>query len=189
MAYENEANPNAGGPNNGGNGGNGDAGTVASNINPGLNGTGGPQAGLISQYVKDLSVENPNAPAVYQWPGQLQFDVQFKAEAQQLNDEVHEVLNTYNITATSEQGTAYIIEMVYSALVGARGLDEEGLRRFLFGETPRLVFPSIRLILGNLTRDAGFPPMLLEQIDFIGLYDQQKAAGNEPQDTPPTGNA
>jgi len=168
------------------NGTDADNGTVTTS---GLNGSGGPQTGLISHYVKDLSVENPNAPAVYQWPGQLKFDVQFKAEAQQINDEVHEVINTYNITASGEEGTAYIVELVYSALVGARGLNEEDLRRFLFGETPRLVFPSVRLILGNLTRDAGFAPMVLENIDFIALYDQQKASGNAPTDVPPTGNA
>lgn len=168
---------------------NGNEAENGNNVTSSLNGTGGPQAGLISQYVKDLSVENPNAPAVYQWPGQLKFDVQFKAEAQQLNDEVHEVINTYNITATGDEGTAYIVELEYCALVGARGLGEEELRRFLFGETPRLVFPSVRLILGNLTRDAGFPPMVLESIDFIALYDQQKAAGNEPTNTPPSGNA
>lgn len=158
-------------------------GTVKS-TDPMLNGTGGPQAGLISQYVKDLSVENPNAPAVYQWPGQLSFNVNFKAEADQLNDEVHEVICTYNITAKSEQGTAYIVELAYAALVGVRGLDEADLRRFLFAETPRMVFPAVHLILGNVTRDAGFPPMMMEPIDFLTLYDQQsKGEGAEAGST------
>jgi len=151
-----------------------DNGTITSQ-DPALNGAMGPQAGIISHYVKDMSVENPNAPDVFQWPGQFNFDIQFRAESRQLNEEVHEVLCTYNITAKADQGTAYIIELTYAALVGIRGLGEEQIRRFLFAETPRIVFPSIRLVLGNATRDAGFPPLVLEPIDFIGLYEQQGA--------------
>ncbi|WP_373489427.1 protein-export chaperone SecB [Blastomonas sp.] len=164
-------------------------GTVTSQ-NPGLNGSGGPQAGMISQYIKDLSVENPNAPDSYQWPGQLNFDVQFRAESRQLNDEVHEMLCTYTIAAKCEQGTAYLVELAYGALVGLRGLDEEQTRRFLFAETPRLVFPTIRLILGNAIRDAGFPPLVLEPIDFNALYEQQAQDPNFGAPVPPAeGNA
>ena len=107
-------------------------GTVNSQ-NPALNGASGPQAGLISQYVKDLSVENPNAPDSFQWPGQLSFDVQFRAESRQLSEEVHEMVCTYTIAAKAEQGTAYLVELAYGALVGIRGMDEEQVRRFLRG--------------------------------------------------------
>lgn len=155
-----------------------------------LNGAAGPQAGLISQYVKDLSVENPNAPDSYQWPGQLSFDVQFRAESRQLNEEVHEMLCTYTIAAKAEQGTAYLVELAYGALVGLRGMDEEQTRRFLFADTPRMVFPNIRLILGNVIRDAGYPPLVLEPIDFAGLYDQQSQDPNFGAAMPPAeGNA
>ena len=161
---------------------------LINSADPMANGAAGPQASLISHYVKDLSVENPNAPEVYQWPSQLGFDVNFKAESRQLNEEVHEVLCTYTVTAKADQGTAYIIELVYGALVGLRGLNEDDTRRFLFAETPRLVFPAVRLLLGQLTRDSGFPPMVLEPIDFIGLYDQQHGS-RSAGDGPPVGNA
>jgi preprotein translocase subunit SecB len=164
-------------------------GTVTSDSSA-LNGASGPQAGLISQYVKDLSVENPNAPDSFQWPSQLSFDVQFRAESRQLNEEVHEMLCTYTIAAKAEQGTAYLVELAYGALVGLRGLDEEQTRRFLFADTPRIVFPNIRLILGNVIRDAGFPPLVLEPIDFAGLYDQQSQdPGFGAAMPPPEGNA
>lgn len=167
---------------------NGDAGTVSI---PGGTPDGDEARGasLISHYVKDLSVENPNAPDVFQWPGQLTFDVQFKAESRQLNEEVHEVTCTYTIAAKTDQGTAYLVELVYGGLVGMRGLNEAETRRFLFAETPRMVFPSIRLILGQVTRDAGFPPMVLEPIDFIGLYEQQQDKAAPAAGTPPAGNA
>jgi preprotein translocase subunit SecB len=164
-------------------------GTVTSQ-NPLLNGASGPQAGLISQYVKDLSVENPNAPESFQWPGQLSFDVQFRAESRQLNEEVHEMICTYTIAAKAEQGTAYLVELAHGALVGIRGMDEEQTRRFLFADTPRMVFPTIRLILGNVIRDAGFPPLVLEPIDFESLYEQQSQDPNFGAPMPPAeGNA
>ena len=159
-------------------------GTVSSS-NPMLNGASGPQAGLISQYVKDLSVENPNAPDSFQWPGQLAFDVQFRAESRQLNEEVHEMICTYTIAAKAEQGTAYLVELAYGALVGIRSMDEEQVRRFLFSDTPRMVFPTIRLILGNVIRDAGFPPLVLEPIDFAALYEQQSQDPNFGAPMPP----
>jgi preprotein translocase subunit SecB len=132
-----------------------------------------PAAGIITQYVKDLSVENPSAPEVYQWPDQPKVDVQFNIGADPKGDEVHEVELKINITAAGDQGTAYIIELAYCALVGIRNIPEDQAHAFLYGEAPRIIFPFARRVIADAVRDAGFPPLMIEPIDFNGLYIQQ----------------
>ena len=74
------------------------------------------QVGVIAQYVKDLSFENPNAPAVYQWQGQPQTDVQFNIGAANVGQDLHEVTLKIDVAAKSEQGTAFQLELLYAGL-------------------------------------------------------------------------
>lgn len=134
-----------------------------------------PQVGVISQYVKDLSFENPNAPAVYQWQGQPQIDVQFNIGAFKLNDEVHEVTLKIDVAARSDQGTAFQVELVYAGLFGLRNIPEEQLQPFLLAEAPRILFPFARRVVADAVLDGGFPPLMLDPIDFGALYMQRAA--------------
>lgn len=137
-----------------------------------------PAAGLISQYVKDLSFENPNSPAVYQWTDQPRVDVQFNIGAQRVGDELHEVLLKLEVTATApaENKTAFQVELVYAGLFGIRNVPEEQIQPFLLTEAPRLIFPFARRVLADAVRDGGFQPLLLDPIDFNALYAQQGQA-------------
>lgn len=132
-----------------------------------------PVAGMVSQYVKDLSVESPNAPASYQWRDQPAIDLQFNIGANQVNDEMHEVELKVNVTAKGEQGNFYLVELSYCGLVGMRNLPEDQAHAFLYAEAPRILFPFARRVIADATRDAGFQPLMLEPIDFNGLYIQQ----------------
>jgi preprotein translocase subunit SecB len=134
-----------------------------------------PQVGMIAQYVKDLSFENPNAPVVYQWQGQPQIDVQFNIGAQTVGDDVHEVALKVDVTAMSADKTAFKVELVYAGLFGIRNVSEEQAQGFLLAEAPRLLFPFARRVLADAIRDGNFPPLLLEPIDFGALYMQQNA--------------
>ncbi len=134
-----------------------------------------PQVGVIAQYVKDLSFENPNAPAVYQWQGQPQMDVQFNIGSQNVGQDIHEVVLKVDITAKAAEGTAFQMELLYGGLFALRNIPEEQLQPFLLAEAPRLLFPFARRIIANATIDAGFPPLLLDPLDFAGLYMQQAA--------------
>jgi len=149
----------------------------------------GPAAGIISQYVKDLSVENPNAPASFQWTDAPQLDVQFNIAAKQVDNEIHEVELKISMTSKGEAGTAYIIELAYCGVIGMRGLAPEQMHAFTYAEAPRILFPFARRILADAVRDAGYPPVMLEPIDFNGLYVQQLAAQAEAAETTPMGNA
>ncbi len=135
-----------------------------------------PVAGVISQYVRDLSVENPNAPESFQWQDPPQIDVQFNISARQLSEEVSEIVLKIEIKSVCEAGTAFIVDLSYGGLVGMRNLDEATIHAFTYAEAPRILFPFARRVVADAVRDAGFPPLLLEPIDFNGLYQQQLQA-------------
>ncbi|GAA4214020.1 protein-export chaperone SecB [Sphingomonas endophytica] len=135
-----------------------------------------PAAGLISQYVKDLSFENPNAPAIYQEPQAPEINVQFDIGAAQVADEVHEVTLKIDVRATTGGKTAFIAELSYGGLFGLRNVPAEHVQPFLLGEGPRLLFPFARRVVADAIRDGGFPPLLLEPIDFNALFLQQAQA-------------
>lgn len=138
-------------------------------------GDGQPQIGLVSQYVRDFSAENPNAPDVYNWDGQPQIDIQVNIAVNRIAEDAHEV--ALSLTAKAEYGekVAFHIELVYCGLFAVRNVPEEQLHPFLFAEAPRIIFPFARRILADAVRDAGFPPLMLEPIDFHALYAQQRA--------------
>lgn len=133
------------------------------------------QVGVIAQYVKDLSFENPNAPAVYQWQGQPQTDVQFNIGAANVGQDLHEVTLKIDVTAKSEQGTAFQLELLYAGLFVLANVPEEQLQPFLLAEAPRLLFPFARKIIADAVVEGGFPPLRLDPIDFGGLYMQGAA--------------
>jgi preprotein translocase subunit SecB len=134
-----------------------------------------PQVGLLSQYVKDMSFENPNAPAVYQWQSQPQIDVQFNIGSQQLNDELYEVSLRIEIAAKADGNTAFQVELLYAGLFAMRNIPQEQLQPFLLAEAPRLLFPFARRVVADAVRDGGFPPLMLDPIDFASLYMQRAA--------------
>ena len=151
----------------------------------------GPQVGIISQYVKDLSFENPNAPAVYQWQGQPKIDVSFNIGSGQLNDEIHEVVLRVEVRAQTGDQTAFAVDLLYAGLVGMRNVPEEQVQPFMLAEAPRILFPFARQIINQVVQDGGFPPLLLEPIDFGALYVQRIAQqlGEEGSDVGAIGQA
>ncbi len=143
-----------------------------------------PAIGLISQYIKDLSVENPNAPRSYQLTGQPDIDVQFNINAAQIDGEVHEVALKITVQNRVEGTTVYIVDLTYCGLIGMRNVAEDQAHMFLYAEAPRILFPFARRIVADAVRDAGFAPMLLDPIDFQGLYFQQLAQRQAEGESP-----
>lgn len=129
-----------------------------------------PQAGLLSQYVKDLSFENPNAPAVYQWQGQPQIDIQFNIASGMVAEDAYEVVLKVEAKAVAADKVAFQVELSYAGLFALRNIPEDQLQPFLLAEAPRILFPFARRVLADAVRDGGFPPLLLEPIDFGQLY-------------------
>lgn len=151
-----------------------------------------PTVGLISQYIKDLSVENPSAPKSLQWQEQPRIDVQVNIASERVSEEVHEVELKLTVRADTDKGNLYLVELAYCGLVGIRNLPDEHAHGFLFAETPRLLFPFARSIIAEATQNTGFPPLMLEPMDFDSLYQQQlQARAAQQGDTAPApaGNA
>lgn len=149
---------------------------------PNGNGAGdseGIQVATLHQYIKDLSVESPSAPQVYQWQSQPSIDVQFHINVENVADEVREVSLKIEVAARSEQGTHFVVDLSYAGLFGFRNIPEEAMSPFLLAEAPRLLFPFARQIVAGATQDAGFPPLLLEPIDFGAAYMAQMQALQE----------
>lgn len=135
----------------------------------------GPAAGMISQYVKDMSFENPNAPAIYQaQAGQPKMDVGFNIGSTQVAEGVFEVVLKVDARAELDNGqVAFVVELAFAGLFGLRNVPTEHVQPFLLAEAPRLLFPFARRVIADAVRDGGFPPLLLDPIDFHAIYQQQ----------------
>lgn len=152
----------------------------------------GPAIGLISQYVKDLSFENPNAPHSYQWTSAPQIDVQFNIGSQPVADGVHETAIKIDISSKHDEGQAFVVDLTYAGLFGVRNVPADQVHAFMLAEAPRILFPFARRVIADAVRDGGYAPLLLEPIDFHGLYlaqQQQMAAAAEAGEAQPAGNA
>ena len=146
------------------------------------------QVSVVAQYVKDLSVENPSAPQVFQWQAQPALDVQFSLNADKVADDIHEVALKIEVSARSDNGVHFVIDLTYAGLFAIRGVPDEAIPPFLLIEAPRLLFPFARQIVAEAVTNTGFPPFMLEPIDFASIYmaqvqqlqEQQGGAGGEP---------
>ena len=147
-----------------------------------------PQVGILTQYTKDLSFENPGAPQSLQMDGQPRIEINVNVNARRAGDDVYEVELKIDARAFHEEATAFVVELLYAGLFALRNVPEEALEPFLVVEAPRILFPFARRIIADATRDGGFPPLLLEPIDFGSLYMAQQQAGANAG-TPAVGNA
>ena len=147
-----------------------------------------PQVMTIAQYIKDLSVESPSSPQAFQWQVQPQLEVQFNINVEKVADEIHEVILKIEVAARSDQGVHFLIDLSYAGVYGLRNIPEDALPPFLLVEAPRLLFPFARQIIADCSQNTGFPPLLLDPIDFGAAYmaqmqAQQVGNGGEPSES------
>lgn len=142
----------------------------------------GAQAATIAQYIKDLSAESPSSPQVFQWQTQPALDVQFGIHGNKVGDDVQEVILKVELTAKSDSGTHFIIDLSYGGLFAFRNFPEGAMPPFLLVEAPRLLFPFARQIIAETVQNLGFPPVLLDPIDFAAAYMSQAEAAQQAQD-------
>src|SRR4051812_11749076 len=135
-----------------------------------------PQVSILAQYIKDLSVENPSSPQVFSWQAQPGLDVHFNIAVNPAGENVHEVILKVEIAARSENGPHFMVDLSYAGLFGLRNLPEEALQPFILIEAPRLLFPFARQIIAEAIANTGFPPLLLDPIDFTAAYMAQLQA-------------
>jgi preprotein translocase subunit SecB len=149
--------------------------------------TAPPQLNVLVQYIKDLSFENPNAPRTYA-PQQTQpaINIQINVTANNASETDFEVILSIEGKAESGGTLMFNFELVYAGVFRIQNVSKEDMHPFVMIECPRLLFPFARNIIASATRDAGYPPLLLDPIDFVGLYrqnlerQQQAAQAQQP---------
>ncbi|SOC01073.1 protein-export chaperone SecB [Stappia indica] len=136
---------------------------------------GAPGMSILAQYIKDLSFENPNAPGSLQPQEQPKLDINVNVGAQPMGENQFEVVLTLTASAKTSAMTVFAIELVYGGLFRIVGVPQEHLHPFVLIECPRMLFPFARNILAEASRNGGFPPLMLDPIDFAALYRQNAA--------------
>jgi preprotein translocase subunit SecB len=146
---------------------------------PNLDGTdaaGVPMMMVNAQYVKDLSFENPNAPAsLSQQGGEPNVQIAIDVNADQIADKSFEVSLTLRAEGTSGEDALFIVEIVYAGIFTLGEVPDEYVPPMLYIEAPRQLFPFARAIVADAVRDGGFPPLLVQPIDFMSMYQQRVA--------------
>ncbi|MTI17856.1 protein-export chaperone SecB [Rhodobacteraceae bacterium RKSG542] len=141
---------------------------------------------ILAQYIKDLSFENPNAPKSLQPGEQPKLDINVNVGANPIAEDQFEVVLTLTAKANTPEGVMFAVELVYGGVFQISGVPKEHMHPFILIECPRMLFPFARNILSDTTRNGGFPPLMLDPIDFAALYRQnlmqaQQAAAAQQQ--------
>jgi preprotein translocase subunit SecB len=135
------------------------------------------QVRILGQYVKDLSFENPNVHKLFQsQPENPNLQLEINVEPSQVGPDVYESAITFTAEATAKVGTIYELEMVYAGLFEIKGAPPQALEPMLHVNCPALLFPFLRRLAADLTREGGFPPLLLDPVDFAALYMKKREA-------------
>jgi preprotein translocase subunit SecB len=135
-----------------------------------------PQLMVLAQYIKDLSFENPNAPRSLGQTVQPQIQVSVNVSAQPITAPDFEVELRLEGKAEAAGSVMFNIELVFAGVFRIQNVLQDNINQIVMIECPRLLFPFAREIIANSVRNGGFPPLLLDPIDFLALYRQRTAA-------------
>jgi preprotein translocase subunit SecB len=144
------------------------------NGGPGADTTPQPQLNMVTQYIKDFSFENPNAPHSLIGGKQTpKIDIQINVGAAPLSDTDVEVSLNLEGKATVEEKLLFGFELAFAGVFRIQNIPKESMSPIVLIECPRLLFPFAREIIATTVRNGGFPPLLLDPVDFVGLYRQR----------------
>ena len=135
----------------------------------------GPQLNVVAQYIKDLSFENPNAPQSLQIQQQPQIGIQINVDATPLSEADIEVSLKLEGKAEAGDQLLFGFELDFAGVFRIQGVPQESMQAVVLIECPRLLFPFAREIVAATVRNGGFPPLLLDPVDFVALYRQRMA--------------
>ena len=125
-----------------------------------------------AQYVKDLSFENPNIPGLLTLEAEPSVEMNIDVKGSNLDNDFYEVVLTLSCKGSSGETTLFVAELSYASLISLNDVPEEQIQRILFVECPILMFPFARNIIADATRDGGYPPILMQPVDFQAIFDK-----------------
>lgn len=132
-----------------------------------------PQVKMLAHFIRDLSFENVGAMQGVIGQSNPEVTVNVNLEGNSIGEDRYQVAMKINTTAKSEQGTRFIVELDYGALFSITGAPEEHIHPLVFVECPRLLLPFARRVIADVTRDGGYPPLMIDNVDFGQLYRQR----------------
>jgi preprotein translocase subunit SecB len=141
---------------------------IANNPTPGF--------AVKTQYIKDLSFENPNAPqSLLLANAKPAIDVSVDLKAQKLQDGIYEMVLHTTARAKNENNALFLVDLAYAGIFQISGVPQDRIEPLLLIDCPFVLFPFARRVIADITRDGGFPPLMLDPIDFHALYLQNRA--------------
>jgi preprotein translocase subunit SecB len=149
------------------------------------------QVQVVAQFIKDMSFENPNIHKLLKEPGDTpNLSLTINVSAEPLGPDLYESAIEFNAQASNKLGTVYELEIVYAGVFNLKNIPQQALEPFLLINCPSILFPFLRRIVADISREGGFPPLLLDPFDFASLYvrRQQERAGQGPAPTAVTKN-
>jgi preprotein translocase subunit SecB len=144
------------------------------------------EARIVGQFIKDLSFENPNIERLIGTAGETpEMKFEINVGAKRMKPDLYESAIDFKAVASTKDGTIYDLELVYAGLFQIKSIPEQALEPFLLVNCPTLIFPFLRRLVADITREGGFPPLLLDPIDFGQLFirrmqEQAAAASQKP---------
>ncbi|MBV9557017.1 MAG: protein-export chaperone SecB [Pseudolabrys sp.] len=142
-----------------------------------------PQLNVMAQYIKDFSFENPNAPKVLRAGQPPQINIQVAVNAAPLEGGEVEVTLKIEGKAETQGSVMFSFELAFAGAFRISNVPQESLHPVVMIECPRLLFPFAREIIATTVQNGGFPPLLLDPVDFVALYRQNMAKAQPPQAT------
>jgi preprotein translocase subunit SecB len=140
---------------------------------------------ILAQYIRDLSFESPLAPeSLRGGPAQPQVDLGVELNARGRPDGFYEVELKLSAKASRDDAPVFVVELLYAGLFQIVGITGPDLEAVLMIECPRYLFPFARRVIADMTGEGGFPPFMLEPIDFAGIYASRKAAEGQEMGAP-----
>lgn len=133
------------------------------------------EARVVGQFIKDLSFENPNIGKLLANPGETpNIKLEINVGAKRMQADLYESAIDFKAVASNTEGTIYDLELVYAGLFQIRNIPDQALEPFLLINCPQLIFPFLRRLVADITREGGFPPLMLDPIDFGQLFLRRK---------------
>lgn len=130
-------------------------------------------------YMKDVSFELPNAPQIFQDDGQVEIKMNLAQRVENLAEGVHEVVLTVTVTANLGEKTAYLAEVQQAGIFAISGLNEQATHAAVNTLCPHTLFPYARRAITDMVADGGFPPLVLQPINFEQIYAQRMQEAQE----------
>jgi len=147
---------------------------------PQAGGEQGPQISVLAQYTKDLSFENPNAPRSLQPSQQPSINLQINVNSKPLSDTDFEIELMVEGKADTAGTVLFTFELVYAGVFRLNNVPADSVQAIMMIECPRLLFPYAREIVSAAVRNGGFPPLMIDPVDFVALYRQKLAQTQAP---------